>query len=59
MNTVNNVARDTASKMKAPVDTSQSTVQRLLRTPAVTAALPFINGGLAGEQTNIHLMHQC
>lgn len=50
MSTAKDVAQDAPNKMKAAADSSQGTAQKILHKPALKAALPFINGGLAGEQ---------
>lgn len=50
MSTAKDAAQEAPNKVKAAADTSQDTAQRIFHKPYMKAALPFINGGLAGPQ---------
>lgn len=54
MKTAKDGAQDAPNKMKAATDSPHGRAQEFLHKPAVTAALPFLNGGLAGRHTHIH-----
>lgn len=52
MDTAKDVAQDAPNKIKAAAENPQETKQTLLHKPFVKAALPFVNGGLAGKHIN-------
>lgn len=48
INTAKDMAQEAPGKMKAAAEESQSAAQRIFQKPVMKAALPFINGGIAG-----------